>query len=172
MPITPLHFGPGVAIKAIIPRYFSFSIFCFAQLVTDLEVVVSISLSIRPVHRFFHTYLGATIVAALSIIAGRPLCILAKRFWNARLAPNLRQHLSVPEPISFGAAVSAAFIGTYSHVLLDSMMHSDMKPLAPFSQANSMLGILSILQIYLLCMALGIIGVGIYGYMRYYHRRA
>jgi hypothetical protein len=37
MPFTPYHFGPGALVKAIMPRHFSFTVFCFAQIVTDFE---------------------------------------------------------------------------------------------------------------------------------------
>ena len=46
--------------------------------------------------------------------------------------------------ISWSAAAAGAFIGTYSHVLLDSIMHADMAPLAPWSPHNAMLGAVTI----------------------------
>ena len=36
----------------------------------------------------------------------------------------------------FCAVRAVALAGTYSHVLLDSMMQADLKPFAPFSDAN------------------------------------
>ena len=38
MPATPFHFGPGAVLKALLPRHFSFTVFCLAQVVTDCEV--------------------------------------------------------------------------------------------------------------------------------------
>jgi hypothetical protein len=35
MPFNPFHFGPGAAIKAVIPAQFSLVEFCYAQVVTD-----------------------------------------------------------------------------------------------------------------------------------------
>jgi len=37
MPLTPFHFGPAAAIKAIAPAHFSFTVFCYSQVVIDLE---------------------------------------------------------------------------------------------------------------------------------------
>ena len=37
MPITPLHFGPGLALKSVTGEWFSFTLFCFAQVLIDLE---------------------------------------------------------------------------------------------------------------------------------------
>ena len=164
MPITPFHFGPGAVIKAVAPRYFSLSIFCVAQFITDAEVVILILLDSQPIHRFFHTYVGAIFVAALSVIAGRPLGVFLKRIWNARLDKRLRPYLQLSLEIPFHAALSGALVGASSHVFLDSIMHPDMKPLVPVSQANPMLGVLSFYQLHVLCAVLGIIGAGIYSY--------
>lgn len=79
MPFTSFHFGPGAAIKAVAPRHFSFTIFCFSQVVTDFETLYFMVRDMYPCHRFFHTYVGATFVALFSVVVGRPLCQLALR---------------------------------------------------------------------------------------------
>jgi hypothetical protein len=79
MPFTPFHFGPGAAVKAVAPRYFSFTVFCFAQIVTDLETAYYMLRGEYPLHRWLHTYLGATIVAVLCSLIGRPICKVALR---------------------------------------------------------------------------------------------
>src|SRR5688500_13167370 len=72
MPVTPYHLGPGAAIKAVMPRHFSFTIFCFAQIVTDSETAYYILQGEYPLHRWFYTYLGATIVAVACVVVGLP----------------------------------------------------------------------------------------------------
>src|SRR3954466_12367032 len=62
MPFTPFHFGVGAAVKAVVPRAFSFSAFCFAQVVTDTEVLVHMARGDNGLHTFFHTYVGAVAV--------------------------------------------------------------------------------------------------------------
>ena len=37
MPFTPFHFGPGAGIKATLPGRFSLIIFCYSQVMIDLE---------------------------------------------------------------------------------------------------------------------------------------
>jgi len=74
MPFTPLHFGPGTAIKAVIPGSFSLTVFAFSQIVIDLEPLYYLLRDAWPVHRFLHTYRGATGVAVCSIVAGKPIC--------------------------------------------------------------------------------------------------
>src|SRR5947207_9080401 len=113
MPFTPFHFGPGAAIKAVAPKYFSFTVFCFAQVATDCETAYYMIQGMYPWHRFFHTYFGATIVGCGSVILGRPLCQLALRICAAGSEPPLKP------VIPLRSAVIGAFIGTYSHVVLD-----------------------------------------------------
>lgn len=42
MPITPFHFGPGTAIKSVVPNYFSLRAFIILQLIIDLETIGNI----------------------------------------------------------------------------------------------------------------------------------
>jgi membrane-bound metal-dependent hydrolase YbcI (DUF457 family) len=50
-------------------------------------------------------------------------------------------------------------LGSYSHIVLDSVMHRDMAPLAPFSSANALLGVITLGQLHLVCLALGVLGI-------------
>lgn len=54
--------------------------------------------------------------------------------------------------------MAGAFVGTYSHVFLDSIMHSDMQPLAPLSEANGLLHVISVEGLHLLCGLAGVLG--------------
>lgn len=158
MPVTPFHFGPAALAKAITPRCFSFIVFGLTQVVIDTEPLYYMARGAWPIHRFFHTYLGATVVAVLAAFAGRPLCEGVLRLWNRRLSPTQRDWLGVASTISFAAAATGAFFGAYSHVLLDSIMHSDMRPLAPLSNGNSLLHVASIEHLYISCAGLGAAG--------------
>ena len=158
MPITPFHFGPAVAAKAISPGYFSFLVFGFTQLVIDAEPAYFIARGDWPIHRFFHTYLGATVAAVFAVALGRPLGELVIGVWNRRLRPSLRSRLEVAPRIPLIAAASGAFLGAYSHILLDSVMHSDIRPFSPWSDRNGVLGLMSIGQLYLLCSGFALLG--------------
>ena len=159
MPFTPFHFGPGLAVKAAAPRYFSFSVFVFSQVLTDIETLYYMLSGEAPVHRFFHTYLGATVIAAVSYVIGRPLCgmclALFRRTFGWRLS-DLRETIRLINPT---AALSAALIGAFSHVALDSIMHGDSHPLAPFSDANPLLHTISVAELHRYCMVAGIVGL-------------
>ena len=97
MPLTPIHLGPALAVKAAAPRYFSFLTFGVTQVVIDSEAAFYILTSGWPVHRLLHTYLGATLVAVITVVLGRPLLERAIRLWN-RLAATDRGRILRIEP--------------------------------------------------------------------------
>lgn len=55
-------------------------------------------------------------------------------------------------------ATLVAFVGAYSHVFLDSLMHSDMQPYAPVSQANGLLHLVSVDALHVVCVLSGGLG--------------
>lgn len=158
MPFTPFHFGPGAAVKAVLPRYFSFTVFLFAQIVTDLETAYYFLQGEYPLHRWLHTYLGATVVAGFCVLVGRPVCQAALRAWNRWQDAPFKRYFHFADRISVLSAVISAFIGTYSHVFLDSIMHADIEPFRPFSAENALYRIISLFTLHALCIVLGVFG--------------
>ena len=158
MPITPVHIGAALAAKAVSPRHFSFLIFSVTQVVIDSEAAFYVIRGDWPVHRFLHTYAGATLVALLTVVIGRPLLERALRLWNRLLSADRGTLLWVEPRVPLVAAISAALIGAYSHVLLDSFLYSDMRPIAPLSDSNAALNALSSMEVYVGCLALGLLG--------------
>ena len=85
MPITPFHFGPGAAIHALAPKHVSFLAFCASNVLIDVEPLYFLLTDQYPVHRFFHTYIGASLVAAATV-----LLFASCRWLASRLSlPNL-----------------------------------------------------------------------------------
>ena len=158
MPITPFHFGPALAAKAAAPKYVSFLAFGVTQIVIDAEVVFYLWNEMRPLHRFHHTYLGATVIAVLTVILGRPLLRAAIHGWNRLIASYLRSGLRIEPRVPVLPTVTGALLGGWSHVLLDSMLYADMRPFAPWSAGNTLLDVLAGFEVYLLCVALGVFG--------------
>src|SRR3954467_8553094 len=105
MPFTPFHFGPAAALKAAAPTHFSFTIFCYSQVVTDLESGFYLFRGEYPVHRFFHTYLGATLVGFACAPTGRPLSQLAFRvllgWFPAPLTGVFGRSAGIPWTVAF-----------------------------------------------------------------------
>ena len=154
MPVTPFHFGPATLLKALIPSRFSFFVFCYAQIVTDLEVAYHIFTHQVPLHGFSHTFLGAAAIGIFCGITAQPLhAMLAIQvdtsFFGPLIVPNL----------TFRTSVVSALIGTVSHLFLDSIMHADIKPFWPVTDENPVLGLISLSTLHLGCVLTGIVGV-------------
>jgi membrane-bound metal-dependent hydrolase YbcI (DUF457 family) len=147
MPITPFHFGPGAAIQAMAPKHVSFLAFCAANVLIDIEPLYYMLTSHDRLHRFFHTYVGASVVA----LATFALFILCRGFARSVWLPNPFTWQSLSK---FQVALGAA-AGTYSHIVLDSVMHRDITPLAPFSEANPLFRVISLPALHWLCLASG-----------------
>jgi membrane-bound metal-dependent hydrolase YbcI (DUF457 family) len=108
-------------IHALAPRYVSFLAFCAANVLIDIEPLYYLLTRQYPLHRFFHTYVGASVVAV------------------------------------------GAIAGTLSHVLLDSVMHPDVRPFAPFNDSNPLLGALPVHALHWSCVAFGFVGLVVLG---------
>jgi membrane-bound metal-dependent hydrolase YbcI (DUF457 family) len=52
-----------------------------------------------------------------------------------------------------------ALLGTFSHVAMDAVMHEDMQPLLPFSDANPWLVVSWTQDVYLGCVLAGVLGM-------------
>jgi len=150
VPVTPFHFGPGVLFHAVAPRKISFIAFVAANCITDIESVYNVLRGNFPVHRFLHTFVGAALVAAMTVALFMAMRRLAR---NIRL-PNWFewQQLTLP------AVIVGALLGSYSHIVLDGIMHADMRPFAPWSDDNPFLHFVSLGTLHLACIALGIAG--------------
>jgi hypothetical protein len=159
MPFTPLHMGPGMAVKAACPRHFSIVVFGLTQIAIDCEVLWRLAWHERPHHAFWHTYLGATILAALLAVLGKPASQWLKATWNW-LARKCRQEiLTVRAHTPWLASCTAAFFGAYSHVFLDSLSHSDVRALQPWFPVDRFLSIANSRGLVLACILLGIVGL-------------
>lgn len=155
MPVTPFHFGPGAAFHSIAPKQVSFLAFCAANVLVDIEPLYYMLTQQFPLHRFFHTYLGVTIVIAATV------ALFQMAIWSATKLPLPDafgwQRLKVWQ-VTIGAA-----LGGYSHIVLDSVMHADIKPLAPFSDDNALFRVISLTTLHWLCIGCALLGFIVVG---------
>jgi len=158
MPFTPFHFGTGLAIKAVLPRHFSFTVFAFTNIAIDIEPLYLILNGRWPLHGFFHTYVGATLIALVSIFIGRFICSWVLQAWNGYLKSIHINILHYDPQLAYRPVIMGAFIGAYSHIFLDSIMHSDIRPFFPFTNANPLLSVLSLYELHLICFFAGVLG--------------
>ncbi len=143
MPLTPFHWSivllgilffntfyiPALAVSSVLmdlePLYFHF-------LVPDPEGYI---------HRFFHTYIGVTIlglIVGIALIKGRKIVDQFMGFFK------LDQRLVSSKLILF-----SSLIGAWSHVFFDSFLHKDIKPFWPI-EVNPFLGKISVINVYLI----------------------
>ncbi|WP_026471901.1 metal-dependent hydrolase [Alkanindiges illinoisensis] len=147
MPFTPIHFGAGLAAKAIGQRQFSLMIFAGSQVLMDIEPLLGIIYGWPVLHRISHTLGGALLVGTIAALIGKPVSQWMLRCFRY-------DQWSITWQVSF----ISAYVGTFSHIALDAIMHSDMNPFWPLLRGNPWLGIITINQLHLLCLVLGMIG--------------
>ena len=153
MPFTPFHWGPSSWIGLILFKIFDFPTLLIASVIVDIEpfCVLFFNLS-YPLHGFFHSFLGGSILAILTAII---LSLLKDRITKIMAIFKLAQ------TSSFKKILWTSFFGVYFHLLLDSFLYEDMKPFYPFEN-NPLLGLFSSQQIYLFCGLSFLVGILFY----------
>jgi membrane-bound metal-dependent hydrolase YbcI (DUF457 family) len=162
--------GPALALKAGADRRFSILTFGFAQIAMDIEPLIGMLRGSPVLHGFTHTYAGATLIALAVAWLAPFLCTPILRRYNREVVAAGAGWLSCSESLSRQALLLGAFIGTFSHVLLDSLMHADMQPFWPLSAGNPLLGLLPWQQVYRFCFWLGMAGAVAWLLVRYRRR--
>lgn len=161
MPFTPFHMGPGLLVKALLQGSFSLMVFGWTQIVMDIQPLLVLVTGAGHLHGFSHSYIGATLIAAASALTGKYLAEFGLRLMGqARYLP-----------ISWPVATMSAAIGAYSHVVLDSLIHADLEPFAPFATVNPFLGFVSVTAIYQFCVYSGLAGVVLYFVLAFWLER-
>lgn len=163
--------GPGLAVKAIGGRHVSLMVFGFSQVLIDLEPLVRMIRGDAILHGWTHTFVGATVIGAVAALVGRPVCQFFLDRWTPAPGQGFLAWLRGPRRIEWPAAIAGAFIGTYSHIVLDSVMHRDMAPLAPVSPENALLHVITVEALHVACIASAFAGAVIFGIAFFLHRR-
>ncbi|KKN18678.1 hypothetical protein LCGC14_0953460 [marine sediment metagenome] len=66
MPFTLYHFGPGLLIGLIFLSFIDLPTFLIASLIVDIEPFLVLFFNLNyPLHGFFHSFLGGTIIALI-----------------------------------------------------------------------------------------------------------
>lgn len=155
MPFTPFHLGPGMALKALAGRHLSFMVFGGSQVLMDLEPLFGIIQGKATLHGLSHTVAGAAVIGAAAAVSGKPISTWALRTMN------------VPHSgLTWRCAWVSAYVGTFSHIGLDAVMHADMAPFWPFGARNPWLGIVDINTLHGICAAAAGLGLCIFGMRR------
>jgi hypothetical protein len=158
LPFTAFHFGPGLALKVAGAPVFSWSAFAAAQVLIDCETLYYLVRQEYPVHRFFHSFLGATAVGLVAAIS----CLVIVRALGLR-RPRLVTPLVGSTSVARGELTSLGILlgglaGGLSHPFLDGIMHPDVRPFMPWSDYNPFLGLIGVAQLHLACVAAALLG--------------
>jgi len=155
MPFTPIHMGPGILIKSILQGSFSLMVFGWTQIVMDIQPLIVLISGEGHLHGFTHTYVGAILIAIFAALTGKYLSELGLKILKVSQNNN-------PIFIAWWVVFLSAFIGSFSHVLLDSIMHWDVEPFFPFTLDNQFLGLISVSMLHKVCLYSGLVGAAIY----------
>ena len=155
MPLTPFHLGPALFLGLILFRYVNLPSFLAANVIVDLEPFFVLLFGLDyPLHGFFHSFLGGSLVAlALFFVMWKMNEPVGKvmGFFGLRQDTDVR---------SIGIA---CFLGVYFHILLDCFLYTDIMPFYP-SELNPVYGVFSGHEVYLFCVVSFVLGVLWYGY--------
>lgn len=154
MPFTPFHLGPGLLIKGLIPGRFSLSMYALANVAMDVEPLYHILHDDAQLHGASHTLLGAGFIGLGTALWGR---IAIRRAWQ--LYERWSANAGTPFHITGLQAWLGAMLGTFSHVLMDAVMHIDVHPFLPLVDANPWLDVSCTEHVYLGCVLAGMVGM-------------
>jgi len=164
MPFTPFHLGPALLLGLIVFSYIDFPTFLIANVIVDVEPFLVLALNLEyPLHGFLHSFLGGTLMAFLLAT------IMSKvREWFAPILAFFK----LEQKASFRGVLLASFLGIYLHILLDSPLYPEMKPLYPLD-VNPFISrsIPTSFEIYALCTISFIVGIAIYAIKLVYQKK-
>ncbi len=155
MPLTPFHLGPGLFFGLLFFRLIHLPSFLVASVIVDLEPALVLFLGLPyPLHGFFHSFLGASI-AAIALSAA--MIALNGKVQKAMSSLKLGQKMSKAQ------IFASSFLGIYLHIILDSVLYTDIRPLFPLT-ANPFYNssMLAGFEIYGLCTISFILGLALY----------
>ena len=157
LPVTPFHFGPGLALKGVAAPVFSWSAFAAAQVLIDCETLYYLVNREYPVHRFFHSFLGAA-AAGLAAAVLFLVVVRASVAGFPRLIAPLTASSAARGELSPLGVLLGGLAGGLSHPFLDGIMHPDVRPFMPWSDHNPFLGLIGLAPLHLACIGAALFG--------------
>ncbi|WFO74776.1 hydrolase [Desulfurococcaceae archaeon MEX13E-LK6-19] len=153
MPFTLFHIGPGLFFGLLLRKHIHPPTFLIANLIIDLEPIIMVFILglDYPLHGYAHTFLAAIIIG---ILLGYTMYILEKY-----LKPIYSVFLdNIDYAVALKGYILAGILGAVLHVLFDSPLYPDIKPFIPL-QYNFLYNPSLTDEIYMICMATGLIGI-------------
>ncbi len=156
MPFTPFHIGPGLGFGLLFSKYFDIAALLVASVAVDIEPFSILLFNLNyPLHGFFHSFLGGTLIAVL---------VSAAAYYLRDATRKIMDVFRLGQRSSFKKILWSSIFGVYLHILLDAPLYADIRPFYPF-QGNPLYGLFSAGQIYTFTGISFIIGVAAYVFM-------
>ena len=157
MPFTPLHFGPGLIVKAAAPSQFSLTAYTLANVAVDLEPLHHIIRGDYPLHGPFHTLPLATLTG---LLVGVGVSLLLKVFRTVSSKDTDRKYPdALHAEFRLPTSIIGGVLGGLSHSLIDSLIYTDFHPFAPLSAQNPLHGLITPGDLSYSLFLAGVIGV-------------
>ncbi|MEE9377307.1 MAG: hypothetical protein V3V33_04645 [Candidatus Lokiarchaeia archaeon] len=153
MPFTPYHFGPGLFIGLLFLSFIDLPTFLIASVIVDIEPFLVLFFNLNyPLHGFFHSFIGGTIIALI-------LAVIMTKI--REIFTPIMSFFKIEQEISFKKILLASLLGIYIHILLDSPIYTDIRPFFPldfnpFYRSTSLPGLLETM-ICVWCFLAGVI---------------
>ena len=152
MPFTPFHLGPALGLGLPLRRYLHVPTFLVASVIVDVEPLLVLILGLRyPLHGYLHTFLFASLTGlAFGYVMFSLDGFLNPVYRALRLVADGSQDRK--------AFLVTGVLGTAFHVLLDSPLYGDIRPLFPLA-LNPFYNPRLSYAVYTFCIWTGIIGI-------------
>jgi hypothetical protein len=155
MPVTGFHVGIGVLAKGCSARRFSLIGFCLTQMAIDVESGYYLFFGGWPLHRGMHTLLGATLVCVVLLMGCRWLS--TRRGARPKNVSGLIDEdlACLRSPTGLLTTGALSILG---HVIPDAVMHGDVRPFAPISDANPLFAVVPLPILHWALVISGVVG--------------
>ena len=123
MPATTIHVGLPGLLSYYRPKKVDLIAALLGSMIIDLDFFFFLIFKMQ-IHGYFHTFLGATFVALILsffISHCQPSVLKLKKLLHWETESNLK------------SIILGALLGTYSHVIIDGILYTEMNPFFPFS---------------------------------------
>lgn len=124
-----------------------------AQVIIDVETAYNMIQQKHGLHTFLHTYLGSLTIIPLGYFV---VWVFNKFIRNFKFE-GIQKLFA--EEINWKVLLYSMLVGCWSHVFLDSIMHSDVRPFWPFSSSNELNELIDVGFLHLICTGAGMLGL-------------
>jgi len=155
MPFTPFHLGPALFFGLLLFGFIDLPSFLIANVIVDVEPFLVVFLGLDyPLHGFFHSLVGGAIIAIV-------LAFLMFRL--SSITKKVMKFFQLEQEVTLKRVMAASLAGVYFHILLDSPLYPDIKPLYPLDVNPFFSSDLAVsIYIYMFCIFSLLFGVIVY----------